>query len=403
MPLRCFHFCRALNIRYMPRPFDMSGSSFSTLYQRRYDALRYQSCEGPTVNEGNRHLSTVQVVDDSRNASTCSTPLRSSKISWLALFVIAWLTVISIVNLTPDETYLDIVDEYNLGDVPIFGKSRGYFKAQNVADHFRLNSLEPEPEKDAGKKGHDQETIEDNGIKAVVGCESTVVLLRHCEKENEYEHCNFLGYERSAFLPFLFGDSGERWPLPSYIFALNPAERGTEWKRNFREVELVLPLAEKANSTIISKYGTEDSVHLSKRIHSMLKSGELCGKIAVVSWKHEDLPKLARRLGCGPTEGCPVDYRGSTFDQVWQIKFVYRIPFHSTRKRDEKHGKLPEKSRWWIYGSVLPEGFDALEFSKKAGDYPEGGKDKGGSWMFDFASDPRRKKIEVEEKKINPH
>ena len=48
-------------------------------------------------------------------------------------------------------------------------------------------------------------------------------------------------------------------------------------------------------------------------------------------------------------------------------------------------------------------GFDALEFSKKAGDYPEGGKDKGGSWMFDFASDPRRKKIEVEEKKTNPH
>lgn len=292
--------------------------------------------------------------------------------------------------------YAEMIQDNFASGVPILGSSRNKIRAQSIAEQYRLDFLNNVEGDDSDRHGKHKRKKGSNsaGAKAPVGCEATIVLLRHCEKESEYEHCNYVGYERAAFLPTLFGDGDERWPMPSYIFALNPGDRGTRWKKNFREVELILPLAEKANVTINAGYGTEETSRLAKDFHHMLKSGEACGKLAVVSWKHEDLPRLARRLGCGPIEGCPVDYRGSTFDQVWQIKFVYRVPMHATTKHDAKRDIKPHKASWWVYGSTQLEGFDPLKFSKKVGDYPKDGKESGASWMFDFENDARWKKID---------
>ena len=298
--------------------------------------------------------------------------------------------------------YAELIQDNFASGVPILGISHNKIRAQSIAEQYRLdflNNIDDDSDRHGKhkkrKKGSTgSKDLSDAQAKAPVGCEATIVLLRHCEKESEYEHCNYVGYERAAFLPTLFGDGDERWPMPSYIFALNPGDRGTSWKKNFREVELILPLAEKANVTINAGYGTEETSHLAKDFHKKLKSGEACGKLAVVSWKHEDLPRLARRLGCGPIEGCPVDYRGSTFDQVWQIKFVYRIPMHATTKHDAKRDIKPHKASWWVYGSTQLEGFDPLKFSKKVGDYPKDGKESGASWMFDFENDARWKKID---------
>jgi hypothetical protein len=67
-----------------------------------------------------------------------------------------------------------------------------------------------------------------------------------------------------------------------------------------------------------------------------------------------------------------MDYKGKQFDQVWQIKYVYR--------KFPRKGKVPKSNMWKIYGSVQNEGFDALSFSKQAGDYPSGGTPTGGNW-----------------------
>ena len=69
-----------------------------------------------------------------------------------------------------------------------------------------------------------------------------------------------------------------------------------------------------------------------------------------------------------------MDYKGREFDQVWQIKYVYRSFHHGpTGKTVHKH--------WDIFGSIQNEGFDPLAFSKAAGDYPVGGTRHGGNWV----------------------
>jgi hypothetical protein len=78
------------------------------------------------------------------------------------------------------------------------------------------------------------------------GCESTVVIIRHCEKGSVREHCAHIGFERAVYLATQFGfDKSERWPAPSFIFAEGPGQRRSQRKMNFREMETVGPLADK--------------------------------------------------------------------------------------------------------------------------------------------------------------
>lgn len=78
------------------------------------------------------------------------------------------------------------------------------------------------------------------------GCESTVLIVRHCEKGSVREHCAHVGFERAVYLATQFGSHPhERWPSPSYIFAEGPGERRNTKKMNFREIETVGPLSEK--------------------------------------------------------------------------------------------------------------------------------------------------------------
>ena len=81
-------------------------------------------------------------------------------------------------------------------------------------------------------------------------------------------------------------------------------------------------------------------------------------------------------VGCGPLEGCPVDYKGSEFDQVWQLKYVYR--------KFPRNDKTPKNPYWRIYGTTQNEGFDPLAYSKKMGDYmsKDDKKNQGyGNWQ----------------------
>jgi hypothetical protein len=89
-------------------------------------------------------------------------------------------------------------------------------------------------------------------------------------------------------------------------------------------------------------------------------------------------------------EGCPLDYRGRDFDNVWQVHFVHRKFDHSNRK----NLRLPDKPVWRVYGSVQPEGFDPLAVSKQFGDYPVGGTAMGGRWQKADMSIPERKKVQ---------
>jgi hypothetical protein len=206
------------------------------------------------------------------------------------------------------------------------------------------------------------------------GCQATVVLLRHCEKGSIREHCNAIGFERARYIATLFGDEPEaRWPAPSYLFATAPGQRNNDKVHNWREVETLQPLSNKTGVQIDDQYGINNEEKFAKHIFHLLRSGEMCGKVAVVSWKHEDMAHLARKLGCGPEDGCPSEWAGEEdFDSTWQILYSYHkqlYPSFAIEDKRYKHKVWGQHPEWWISGYVEMENFDPLEFGKLNGVY----------------------------------
>ena len=198
-------------------------------------------------------------------------------------------------------------------DLPLIGQRIHKRYAQSLADDFRLTFL-------TQSKARELKHRDKPKFMAPEGCEATVVIVRHCEKGSIREHCSYVGYERSVYLSTIFGDNEERWPSPSYIFALDAGKRHDPKKKVYREMETVLPLAVKSNVTVDYSYDTGRVGLLARRVSDLLRSGEACGKAIVICWKHSEIPHLAHKLGCGPGQGCPADYPSFTFDQAWQIK-----------------------------------------------------------------------------------
>jgi hypothetical protein len=127
-----------------------------------------------------------------------------------------------------------------------------------------------------------------------------------------------------------------------------------------------------------------------------------CGRLILICWQHSEIPKLAHMLGCGPLQGCPLDWGGfMEFDQAWQIKFVYDVASHGLpdehivqrRPKAGLNGKVQltnggeedlRVKRWKVFGNVVQEHFDPLAFSTQHGDYSSGGAsggDSGGRWI----------------------
>lgn len=130
------------------------------------------------------------------------------------------------------------------------------------------------------------------------GCESTIMLIRHCEKGDLRSHCNYDGFERAAFLAEQFGNDKERWPAPSQIYALKPGGRGHKARTfNFRETETVQFLADKLDLQVDETYDTYERNKLARKLLESILSGDQCGKLTLVSWKHSDIAKLAHVLG----------------------------------------------------------------------------------------------------------
>ena len=240
-------------------------------------------------------------------------------------------------------------------------------------------------------KNHDSRSGLGDQTSAPDGCEATIVILRHCEKESIQEHCDFVGYERSVFLSTLFGDDQERWPAPSYIYAMGPGDRSNKNRMNFREIETVGPLSEKTGVLIDYSASIKHIDLFAAKLLKLVTSGEMCGKVAVVSWKHSSIGDLARHLGCGPAQGCPVAYEDNTFDRAWQIRLVHREFGHSAQKTL----KLPKSPQWKVFGSVQQEGFDPLAFSKLSRDYPPdgGSTKKQPGWLHKAAEIPERESL----------
>jgi hypothetical protein len=260
------------------------------------------------------------------------------------------------------------------------------------------------------------------------GCEATILLSRHCEKEGpsviqdkKDQHCSYIGHERAHFLTTKFGSEPGKWPVPSYLYALAP---GRGHHQNFREIETLIPLANQHGLDINSDYNT--AADLVNDIHGHLASGDLCGRTVLVSWNHEAIAGIASALGCS---SCP-DAFPDEFDPVWQLKFVFDIlqtGIHSEKYRPVKTKTEPppaattaedesnpparrqlgkhlnhlhtkkhhhnKKSKaitadydeysidnpsWTVFSTITAQQFDPLAYSASVGDYTSA---VGGRWM----------------------
>jgi len=220
------------------------------------------------------------------------------------------------------------------------------------------------------------------------GCETTFLIFRHCDKygpgtqdEQGNSHCSYVGFERNQFIANEIFGPGNRWPTPSLVYAYT-TQRGNHL--NFREVETVEPLADKYHLDVVI---SDDSSALADDYFDRLMSGEMCGKVALASWKHSLISKLCETLG---NNMCPSDYPEDSFDQVWQLKFVYdpsNSPVitqahlrHSNQPHKKHDATLSSRSgkkydspgQWYSYLAVTQQGFDPLQYSAKFGDYGAG-------------------------------
>ncbi len=135
-------------------------------------------------------------------------------------------------------------------------------------------------------------------------CHAQIIIIRHCEKKGSIRgHCNRVGYERAEYIATFFSNNKDHDSeiedlnhihVPSYLFATSPGHRNPHVK-NYREIETLQPLSSILGVEINSKYGMNNKEELTKHLFELLKHGDLCGKVALISWKHDDVPRLARR------------------------------------------------------------------------------------------------------------
>ncbi len=295
-----------------------------------------------------------------------------------------------------------------------------------------------DPRNGHGFDGNDNDDSDSNSQ-----CRAAIVIIRHCEKGKIKEHCNDIGFQRADYIATLFGgdnnddgsndvasgvhvienanqkntgnddsddddddDDGDKvhlitssdakWPAPSYLYATNPGQRKNTKVRNYREIETIQPLATKLSLPINSKYGMNNKDDLTNELYKLLQNGTLCNKVVLISWKHEDIPRLARSLGCGPDDGCPLEWDGDDFDSTWQLFYSYRVQKYPTKSlaqlkqqqqdtnkdkdsnkrskndkdkddKEEENNSLSswrddQKPQWHIAAHVEMEDFDPLKF-----------------------------------------
>ena len=92
---------------------------------------------------------------------------------------------------------------------------------------------------------------------------------------------------------------------------------------NYREIETLSPLEEKAGVGIDTRFSEGTERALADDLFAKMSTGKVCDSLTVVNWKHSRMSVMGKALGCGPEEGCPKNYEKDEFDIIWQIEYAY--------------------------------------------------------------------------------
>jgi hypothetical protein len=145
-----------------------------------------------------------------------------------------------------------------------------------------------------------------------------VIIIRHAEKplddtdRSDKDDLSLEGRERAAALvPFFRGNKHVlEFDTPVAIYA-----QGTAKQHSRRPVQTIRPLAEALGVPLIDRYARDDVAEMVAEINATQRYR---GKMVLVCWEHQVIPKIARAFGA---EGAPGEWPGKAFDRLWIITF----------------------------------------------------------------------------------
>lgn len=191
---------------------------------------------------------------------------------------------------------------------------------------------------------------------------SRILIIRHCDKDDTSEkHCNAVGFRRAQWFPTLFIGDNARYPPPSKLIA-----RGPEPKHYvMRSVEMVKPLSRASGVPILSNYSDKHVKRLLDDMTAMVEAGELCNKLLVVCWKHEQIPDIVEKLGYSPRNG--VSRKKKSGKWKWKAKdFDTVVDLNITLLRKRKKTHKRRQYKWLVQGRIEHENY--VDDASKEGD-----------------------------------
>lgn len=140
----------------------------------------------------------------------------------------------------------------------------------------------------------------------------TILLIRHGEKPDDKTNINLTekGRQRAAALaPYLLSTYG----APSAIYAMGQKKPTT----SIRPIQTIQPTATASNLTMITRYDKDSYRGMATEI---LGHADYSGKTIFVCWEHNQLLKIAKKLGV-PKNSIP-EWQKNDFDHLWKLTYV---------------------------------------------------------------------------------
>jgi len=141
-----------------------------------------------------------------------------------------------------------------------------------------------------------------------------VILIRHAEKPASGNELNTQGFQRAKALVGFFENtpSMTRYGTPVAIYAMAPKDQ----TGSVRPIQTVTPLADSLGLKINTAYKKDE---LTLLIGEILNTGAYDGKMVLVCWEHNMIPKIVKGFGW---DGAPQSWDGSVFDRAWVLNFT---------------------------------------------------------------------------------
>lgn len=134
-----------------------------------------------------------------------------------------------------------------------------------------------------------------------------VVIIRHGEKPAEGNNLSCAGFNRALALPAVLDQLLPAPPNFTYVPTIDTNGDSISQARMF---QTITPYAVRHNLCVNSDYAVENTKGLAKELRRQRGT-------ALVVWEHNNIPRIAKKLGLQH----PPEWPDEDFDSIWLIDF----------------------------------------------------------------------------------